>query len=359
MPLIEIVTEPDLRTAAEASAFFEQLRATLVWIGVNDGNMEEGSLRCDANVSVRPAGESRLGTKAEVKNLNSFRYLRQALEYEIERQIDLVDSGRAVTQETRLWDQATSRTITMRSKEEAHDYRYFPEPDLPPVDVDAGARGAGARGPARVAGRTARPLDGGVRLVGLRRDRADAVARDGRLVCGLVTAGAPAKAAANWLMGEMSRALNDAGLTLAESPISADGIGRADRSGRAARDQLVDRQGGLREDVDRGATATDIVEADGLAQISDEAALAAAVDQVLAAHPEPARQYRAGQTKVLGFLVGQVMKATGGKASPALVNELMRRALDRGLTRPRAARRGIRVLDSRRVRACARSHTEP
>ena len=136
VPLIEIVTEPDLRSAADASAFFEQLRATLVWIGVNDGNMEEGSLRCDANVSVRPVGESRLGTKAEVKNLNSFRYLRQALEYEIERQVDLVAAGRAVAQETRLWDQATNRTITMRSKEEAHDYRYFPEPDLPPIDVD-------------------------------------------------------------------------------------------------------------------------------------------------------------------------------------------------------------------------------
>ncbi len=156
MPLIEIVTEPDLRSAADASAFFEQLRATLVWIGVNDGNMEEGSLRCDANVSVRQAGESRLGTKAEVKNLNSFRYLRQALEYEIDRQIDLLDSGRRVTQETRLWDQATSRTITMRSKEEAHDYRYFPEPDLPPVDVDAARVEQARQCPARAAGRTAR-----------------------------------------------------------------------------------------------------------------------------------------------------------------------------------------------------------
>jgi len=135
VPLIEIVSEPDLRSASDAAAFFEHLRDTLVWLGVNDGNMEEGSLRCDANVSVRPVGQAALGTKAEVKNLNSFRYLRQALEHEIERQIDLVTRGERVRQETRLWDQGASRTVAMRSKEEAHDYRYFPEPDLPPVDV--------------------------------------------------------------------------------------------------------------------------------------------------------------------------------------------------------------------------------
>src|SRR4051812_655477 len=135
VPLIEIVSEPDLRSASDAAAFFEHLRDTLVWLGVNDGNMEEGSLRCDANISVRPVGQAAFGTKAEVKNLNSFRYLRQALEYEIERQIDLVSRGERVHQETRLWDQGASRTVAMRSKEEAHDYRYFPEPDLPPVDV--------------------------------------------------------------------------------------------------------------------------------------------------------------------------------------------------------------------------------
>ena len=278
-----------------------------------------------------PVGETRLGTKAEVKNLNSFRYLRHALEYEIDRQIDLVDSGRRVTQETRLWDQATNRTITMRSKEEAHDYRYFPEPDLPPVDVDA-ARVEQARQalPELPAARRER-LMAELRLVAVRRDRVDAVARDRRLVCGRRRRGGAAKAAANWLMGEMARALNDAGLTLADSPISAAGAGRADRSGRAGRDQLDDGQGGLREDVDqrrlggghRGGRRTGADQRRG-------ARLTAAVEQVLAAHPEPARQYRAGQTKVLGFLVGQVMKATGGKASPALVNELMRRALDRG-----------------------------
>ncbi len=234
VPLIEIVTEPDLRSAADASAFFEQLRATLVWIGVNDGNMEEGSLRCDANVSVREVGETRLGTKAEVKNLNSFRYLRQALEYEIGRQIDLVDSGRRVTQETRLWDQATSRTITMRSKEEAHDYRYFPEPDLPPVDVDADARGGGPPGPARAAGRTARPADRRVRVVVVRRDRTDAVARDRRLVCGRRRrrcAGQGGRQLADGRDGARpQRRRADPG----RQPRQCGGACRADRSGRAS-----------------------------------------------------------------------------------------------------------------------------
>jgi aspartyl-tRNA(Asn)/glutamyl-tRNA(Gln) amidotransferase subunit B len=329
VPLIEIVTEPDLRSAADASAFFEQLRATLVWIGVSDGNMEEGSLRCDANVSIRPVGQTRLGTKAEVKNLNSFRYLRQALDYEIGRQIDLLDSGRRIEQETRLWDQATSRTITMRSKEEAHDYRYFPEPDLSPVDVDA-ARIEQARQalPELPAARRARLMA----ECGLSAYDATELtrARDtGDWFAEVVAAGAPAKAAANWLMGEMSRALNEAGLALADSPVGPEKL--------AGLIDLIERRvinSPTAKDVfekmwSTGATAAAIVEADGLAQISDEGALVAAVDRVIAGYPEPTRQYRAGQTKVLGFLVGQVMKATGGKASPALVNELMRRALER------------------------------
>jgi aspartyl-tRNA(Asn)/glutamyl-tRNA(Gln) amidotransferase subunit B len=330
VPLIEIVTEPDLRSAAEAAAFFEQLRATLVWIGVNDGNMEEGSLRCDANVSVRPAGASALGTKAEVKNLNSFRYLRQALEHEIERQIALVDSGRRVAQETRLWDQAGGRTVSMRSKEEAHDYRYFPEPDLPPVEIDE-ARIARARAalPELPDARRARLMaDHGLSAYDATeltraRETGDWFAR-------LIAAGVPPKPAANWLMGEMARALNDAGLTLADSPIEAEAL--------AGLIDLVER-GVINSPTAKtvfekmwttGATAPAIVEADGLAQISDESALDAAIAQVVAAHPEPVRQYRAGQTKVLGFLVGQVMKATGGKASPAVVNTLLRRALEAG-----------------------------
>ncbi len=327
-PLIEIVTEPDLRSAADAAAFFEFLRTTLVWIGVNDGNMEEGSLRCDANVSVRLAGATTLGTKAEVKNRNSVRYLRHALEDEIERQIELVASGRAVVQETRLWDQASNRTISMRSKEEAHDYRYFPEPDLPPVEIDA------ARIDAARAALPELPMARRARLMaeyGLSDYDATELTRareTGEWFAAAVAAGAPAKAAANWVMGEIARALNDAGLPLSACPLTPVAL--------AGLIDLVERRvinSSTAKTVFEtmwatGRSAAAIVEAEGLAQINDESALAAAVEAVLAAQPDTVAQYKRGQTKVLGFLVGQVMKATGGKASPALVNELLKRALD-------------------------------
>jgi aspartyl-tRNA(Asn)/glutamyl-tRNA(Gln) amidotransferase subunit B len=328
VPLIEIVTDPDLRSAADAAAFFEQLRATLVWIGVSDGNMEEGSLRCDANVSVRERGAMQLGTKAEVKNLNSFRYLRQALEYEIERQMVLIESGRPVEQETRLWDQAASRTVTMRSKEEAHDYRYFPEPDLPPVDVSDARRAEAAESlPELPAARRTRFVERYALSVydatELTRTRGLAEWFEQ-----LVHAGAPPKAGANWLLGEVAHKVNELGLSLAEAPMTPEGL--------AGLLSLVERgtiNTTTAKDVfetmwTTGRAAAAIVESEGLAQISDEGAIGAAVDRVVAAHPEPVAQYRAGQTKLLGFLVGQVMKATGGKASPRLVNDLMRRALD-------------------------------
>jgi len=329
VPLIEIVTEPDLRSAADASAFFEHLRSTLVWLGVNDGNMEEGSLRCDANVSVRLVGESTLGTKAEVKNLNSFRYLRHALEYEIDRQIDIVSNGGRIEQETRLWDQASSRTVAMRSKEEAHDYRYFPEPDLPPVEM-AAARVAeiAADLPELPFARRARFMSAhklpAYDATELTRDRSVADYFES-----VVASGAVAKAASNWVMGEMARKLNDTRTAITESPVGAPAL--------AGLISLVD--GGTistttAKDVFEkmwasGRSAKEIVDADGLAQISDETAIAVAVDGVIASHTETVAQYRAGQTKVLGFLVGQVMKATGGKASPKLANDLVRRALER------------------------------
>ena len=290
--------------------------------------MEEGSLRCDANVSVRRAGATALGTKAEVKNLNSFRYLRHALEYEIERQVELVESGRAVVQETRLWDQASNRTISMRSKEEAHDYRYFPEPDLPPVDI------APARIEAARAALPELPMARRARLMaehGLSAYDATELTRSretGDWFAAVVASGAPPKAAANWVMGEVARSLNDAGLALSACPIAPAAL-----SGLI---DLVERRvinSGTAKTVfekmwTTGGSAAAIVDADGLAQISDTSALAAAVDAVLAAQPDTVAQYRRGQTKVLGFLVGQVMKATGGKASPAVVNDLLRRALD-------------------------------
>jgi aspartyl-tRNA(Asn)/glutamyl-tRNA(Gln) amidotransferase subunit B len=330
VPLIEIVTEPDLRSAAEASAFFEHLRHTLVWLGVNDGNMEEGSLRCDANVSVRPRGETGLGTKAEVKNLNSFRYVRQALEHEIERQIALVEAGRAVVQETRLWDQASDRTVSMRSKEEAHDYRYFPEPDLPPVNMPV------ERVDALIASLPELPAARRGRFVerlGLPEYDATELTRSRGLADyfeDVVAAGAAPKAASNWLMGEVTRKSHESGVAIDRLPVSAPSlaelIGLIDRgtiNSTTAKD-VFERM------WTTGRSAAAIVEGEGLAQLSDEGAIAPVVEQVLATHADTVAQYRSGQTKVLGFLVGQVMKATGGKASPKLVNELVRRALDRG-----------------------------
>ena len=330
VPLIEIVTEPDLRSAGDAAAFFEHLRSTLVWIGVNDGNMEEGSLRCDANVSVRRDGAARLGTKVEVKNLNSFRYLRQALEYEIERQTALLESGRAVEQETRLWDQAASRTVSMRGKEEAHDYRYFPEPDLPPVAVDP-ARLEALRSdlPELPAARRARFAT----AMGLSEYDATELTR-AREVADyfeqVIGAGAPPKSAANWVLGELTRLLNERRLSVERSPVAPRAL-----AGLLA---LIERgtisSSTAKEVFERmsrsGRSAGEIVEAEGLAQIRDTDALEAAVRQVLSEHPGPAAQYRAGQTRILGFLVGQVMKATGGKASPPIVNQLLRRTLDAG-----------------------------
>jgi aspartyl-tRNA(Asn)/glutamyl-tRNA(Gln) amidotransferase subunit B len=324
------VSEPDLRTAAQAAAYFELVRDTLVWLGVNDGNMEEGSLRCDANVSVRPAGDPALGTKAEVKNLNSFRYLRQALEYEIGRQVDLVERGGRVAQETRLWDQSASRTVAMRSKEEAHDYRYFPEPDLPPVEMPA-ARVEGARAalPEMPAARRARF----VAALGLPEYDATELTRtraQAEYFEAVVAAGAAPKAASNWMMGELARKSHDAGVAVGAGPIDPAALAallalieRGTISTTAAKD-VFERM------WDSRRAPEEIVATEGLAQISDERALQAAVDQVIAANPDVAAQFRAGQVKVLGFLVGQVMKATGGKASPTLVNDLLRRSLDRG-----------------------------
>jgi aspartyl-tRNA(Asn)/glutamyl-tRNA(Gln) amidotransferase subunit B len=328
VPLIEIVSEPDMRSAAEAAEFFSRLRAILVWLGVSDGNMEEGSLRCDANVSIRPAGQSRLGTKAEVKNVNSFRYLEKALEYEIARQIDLVEGGGAVVQETRLWDSGSGRTFSMRSKEEAHDYRYFPEPDLPPLVVDE-ARLARVRQtmpelPAARAERFAAQYgipayDAGVltQSAGL-ADYFEAAAG---------AAGNP-KAASNWVMGELLRTMNERGQTIDEVPLLPSSL--------AGLITLVDRgtisstiaKGVFATMYDTGRSAESIVAEEGLAQIGDADALASIVADVMAAHTDAVAQYRAGKRQTFGFLVGQVMKGSGGKANPKLASDLVKRALD-------------------------------
>jgi len=328
VPLLEIVTEPDLRSAAYAAEFFERLRGLLVWLGVNDGNMEEGSLRCDANVSIRPTGVTTLGTKAEVKNLNSFRFLQKALEFEIARQIELLEGGGRVVQETRLWDSADNITVSMRSKEHAHDYRYFPEPDLPPVDV-AAERLAAIRAamPELPDARRQRF----VAAYGLPEYDAAQLTQSSAMADyfeSAVRAGAGPKAASNWMMGELARALKERSLEIAAAPIAPDAL--------AELLALVDRgtisgsiaKGVFEKMLDGRRRATDIVAAEGLTQISDDSALEALVTSVLSANPDALAQVRAGKTATLGFLVGQVMKKSGGQAVPQTVQELLRAALE-------------------------------
>ena len=253
VPLIEIVSEPDMRSAAEAAEFFSRLRDILVWIGVNDGNMEEGSLRCDANVSVRPRGQSTFGTKAEIKNVNSFRYVGKAIDYEIARQIDVLEGGGRVVQETRLWDSATGRTNSMRSKEEAHDYRYFPEPDLPPLIVDE-ARIARVRADdARAAGGAPPAVRRAVRDSRIRRRRADA-SRAGLADYfeAVAAAAGNAKAASNWVMGELLRTMKERGQDGCDAAAPGRAAGRPHRADRQRDHQQLDRQGRVREDVRLG-----------------------------------------------------------------------------------------------------------
>jgi len=329
-PLVEIVTEPDFRSAKDAAAFFAYLRELVVAIGVNDGNMEEGSLRCDANVSVRPAGSDTLGTKTEIKNLNSFRFLEEAIAAEIGRQVSALEAGQRIVQETRLWDAALGETVSMRSKEEAHDYRYFPEPDLPPLVV----------APERL-----RALEGAMPLLPAARRRrlqamhglaeSDAVTLtlqglDGYFEAA-VGAGADAKAARNWLLGAVRAAMNDLGIDgvpALEARLPPERL-----AGLLALVETGSISGTIAKDVfakmiASGRPAGEIVAAEGLAQIDDEGAIDARIAEVLAANADAVAQIALGKTGAFGFLVGQVMKATGGKANPKRVNERLRKALE-------------------------------
>src|SRR5262245_9687163 len=327
VPLIEIVSEPDLRSAQEAAVFFEKLRQILVWLGVNDGNMEEGSLRCDANVSIRPIGAAALGTKAEVKNVNSFRYLEKALEYEIERQIDVVEHGGRVVQETRLFDSAQGRTFSMRSKEEAHDYRYFPEPDLPPLVVDGERRAEVAAAlPELPEARMARFVaeyalpEYDANLLTQNRGLADYFEAAAR-------ASANPKSASNWIMGEMLRTMKERGVSIEQVAITPNAL--------AGLIQLVDRaiiSNTVAKEVfakmhETGRAADEIVQADGLVQEGNEDALVGFVREAIAANPDAVAQFRKGRNNAFGFLVGSVMKASKGKANPKVVNDLLRREL--------------------------------
>lgn len=326
-PLVEIVSEPDMRSAAEAALFFETLRQILVWLGVNDGNMDEGSLRCDANVSVRRLGDAKLGTKAEVKNVNSFRYLEKAIEYEIGRQIDVLDHGGRVVQETRLFDAARGTTHSMRSKEEAHDYRYFPEPDLPPLFVDEARRAAiRAALPELPEARRLRFIadyalpEYDAALLTQTRGVADYFEETARQ-------SGNAKAASNWVMGEVLRNMKERAIAIEAVPITpaalAGLIAIVDKgtiSSTVAKDVFAQM-------FDTGRAAAEIVAADGLAQISDTSSLEPIVQRVLAAHPDVVAEIKAGKDRKFQFLVGQVMKETKGKGDPKLVTDLMRAAI--------------------------------
>jgi aspartyl-tRNA(Asn)/glutamyl-tRNA(Gln) amidotransferase subunit B len=324
--LMEIVSKPDIRSPEEAGAYLRKLRSIMRYLGTCDGNMEQGSLRCDINISVRPVGENVLRSRAEVKNVNSIRYVMQAIEHEAARQVDLYESGGSVAQETRLYDPNQGVTRSMRSKEFAHDYRYFPDPDLLPLQltqdyVDA-IRAVLPELPDDkkrrfIADYGLSPYDASVLVA----------ERDTALFFENVAENRDPKAAANWVITNLFAVLNRKGLGINESPISANNLGKlidligdGTISGRLAKDVFEIM-------ADTGGDPADIVNEKGLRQITDESAIEAAIDKVIAANPEQAAQFKAGQGKVVGWFVGQVMKATQGKANPQQVNDLLRKKL--------------------------------
>ncbi len=329
VPLIEIVSEPDLRSPEEAHAYYSELRSVLVCIGVSDGNMEEGSLRCDANVSLRPRGQPGLGTKTELKNLNSFRFVQRALEFEIRRQADLLVRGQPVVQETRLYDPDEDRTYPMRSKEEAHDYRYFPEPDLLPLLVDREwIDSVGKDLPELPAVRRRRLM----KDYGLPEQDALLLTSDpalGDYFEATARAAGNAKAAANWVMTEILRKVKERKIDVAAVPL--------DPTRLADLVRLVDGgtiSGKIAKEVfeaiyDTGRDAAEVVRERGWAQVSDEGAIRQAIEAVITASPEQYARYRGGKAALFGYFVGQVLKATGGKANPGLVNRLLKERLDR------------------------------
>jgi aspartyl-tRNA(Asn)/glutamyl-tRNA(Gln) amidotransferase subunit B len=316
VPLVEVVSEPDLRSAAEAGAYLRAIRQLVRWLEISDGNMEEGSLRCDANVSLRPRGETRLGTKVELKNMNSFKHVEAAIEYEIARQTRVYERGERVVQETRLWNAEKGTSHAMRSKEHAHDYRYFPEPDLPPLRVEADwvAR-VDAAMPELPLARLAR-----LEAMGLSRYDAGVLTAERQVADyfdAVVAAGAPPKPAANWIATDLEIGASVPADALAEL------IGLIEDqtiSGKIAKEVLARMRA-------TGRRPREIVEAEGLTQLTDEGAIEAACRAAVEANPKQVAGYRGGNAKLLGFFVGQVMKATGGKANPERVNAILKRLL--------------------------------
>jgi aspartyl-tRNA(Asn)/glutamyl-tRNA(Gln) amidotransferase subunit B len=326
-PLSEIVSEPDMRTPEEAYAYLTTLRQILLYTGVSDCNMEEGSLRCDANVSVRPRGAKEFGTKVEVKNLNSFRYLQKALEYEIERHIGVLESGGRLSQETRLWNQAEGHTVSMRSKEKAHDYRYFPEPDLLPVHISSAWREEVLRTlPELPEAKRARFVsEYGITPFHARVLTATPALAD--FFETAVRAKAPGKATANWMQTELLRRLNDAGKGIEESPVSPYSLVElimlveTKEIMAAVAKKVFDKM------FDTGRSPAEIVAAEGLGAQVSEAAIEQAAREVIAKNPDNVAKFKSGNEGVFKFFVGQVMKATRGQANPQAVNDILRKLL--------------------------------
>ena len=327
-PLIEIVSEPELRSAKEAVAYMKKVHTLVRYLEICDGNMQEGSFRCDANVSVRPVGTEKFGTRAEIKNINSFRYVEKAIQYEVARQIELIESGGKVIQETRLWDPDKGETRSMRSKEEANDYRYFPDPDLLPLEIDeAYIEAVRAALPELPDAKAARFVcEYGLSaydalVLTASRDLADYYEAVVRAVP------TQPKLAANWVMGELSAALNKDGLEIDSGRLSAEGL-----AGLLARIADETISGKIAKDVFEamwasGESADALIEAKGLKQITDTGAIEQAIEAVMAKNPAQLAEFRAGKDKLFGFFVGQVMKATQGKANPAQLNELLKKKL--------------------------------
>ena len=327
VPLMEIVSEPDLRTPEQAGAYLRELRSMVRYLEVSDGNMEEGSFRCDANVSVRPRGSSTLGVKTEVKNMNSFRHVEHAIAYEIERQAGMLEAGERIAQETRLWDPDRGATRSMRSKEHAHDYRYFPEPDLPPLIVAPDlVEQIKVEMPELPAARRARYIG----EMGLTPYEANVLTQEREVsdyfeavLSGLDNR----KAAANWVMTEVLRAVNESGRSLAEAAPAPAEVGALLKMVETAAISLNAAKTAFVAMCKSGKGAQVTVSELGLLQVSDEAAIAQACDKVIAADPNKVAEYRAGRDKLFGFFVGQVMKAMGGKANPKVINEVLKRKL--------------------------------
>ncbi len=332
-PLLEIVTEPDMRSAAEAVAYAKALHALVMWLGVCDGNMQEGSFRCDANVSVRPVGQKEFGTRCEIKNLNSFRFLEEAINYEVRRQIELIEDGGTVVQETRLYDPDKKETRSMRSKEDAMDYRYFPDPDLPPLVI---AQEWIDRVKASLPELPGAMRERFVKDYGLPEYDAMVLTQSKGMAAyfeAVVAAAGKeqAKPAANWMMGDVASTLNREGIDITESPVSAEQLSlllQRIADGTISNKIAKEVFGAMWEAKSSSAALADeIIESKGLKQISDAGALEKIVDEVLAANAKSVDEYKAGKEKAFNALIGQAMKASRGKANPAQLTELLKQKL--------------------------------